>query len=161
MFPRETLLNQFSIDYLEQLAADVTAENLNLKPAGGGHSPLWILGHLAICGELGQMLLGGELQHSEWMATFGPGSNDDVANPESYSREEFVSNIKSSYEKLTQMANAADEETLGRPHGVDLLEETRLNTVGDLIGHLLTTHFSFHTAQLSGWRRAAGHSHLF
>lgn len=161
MFQRETLLNQFSIDYFAQLAADVTPEHFNLKPAGGGHSPLWILGHLAICGELGQMLLGGELQHQDWMATFGPGSSDDVANPENYSKDEFMTNIKSSYEKLTQMANSADEDTLNRPHGVELLDETKLNTVGDLIGHLLTTHFAFHTAQLSGWRRATGHTHLF
>ena len=35
MFQRETLLNQFSIDYFAQLAADVTPEHFNLKPAGG------------------------------------------------------------------------------------------------------------------------------
>lgn len=161
MFQRESMLNQFSIGYLETLAAEVTPENFNSRPTSSGHPPVWILGHLAICGELGIKLLGGELSHPTWMVLFGPGSSDELKSPETFSKEEFFDVIKSSYAEMVTMANNASAEQLDASHGIDLLDGTPINTVGDLIAHLLTTHFAFHSAQLSDWRRASGHEKLF
>ena len=62
---------------------------------------------------------------------------------------------------LCQAAANADAEALAAPNEIELLEGSPLVTRGDLLSHLLTTHFSFHVAQLSAWRRAAGHAHLF
>jgi len=161
MFQNETMLNRFFIGYLEQLAEDVNDENLNSRMADGGHTPLWILGHLAICGELGIKLLGGELTHPEWLAQFGPGSTDDFASSNLFEKDEFLNCINSSYSQMIKLATKSEAERLNAPHGVELLDGTPVKTLGDLIAHLLTTHFAFHTAQLSCWRRANGHPHLF
>jgi len=161
MYQREALLNQFFIGYVEQIAAEVTDQNLNSCPGGSGHTPLWILGHLAICGELGIKMLGGQIEHRQWLQPFGPGSEDKFESSSDYSRDEFLACIQSSYPKMIEMANSADEATLSQPHGLELLDGTLLKTVEDLIVHLLTTHVAFHTAQLSAWRQASGHRYLF
>lgn len=161
MFHSESTLNQYFIGYLETLTAEVSADNFNTNAFEGGHPPVWILGHLAICGELGIKLLGGELGHPKWLVLFGPGSTGVVSKPGKFSTAEFLEVIKASYPKIIQMATNADAETLNAPHGIELLNDTGIKTLSDLISHLLTTHFAFHTAQLSTWRRAAGHAQLF
>ena len=161
MFEHETTLSQFFIGYLETLAAEVSADNFNTNAYEGGHPPVWILGHLAICGELGTKILGGELEHPKWLVLFGPGSSGVVSKPDKFSKAEFLQVIKASYPEMIRMANDADSETLNAPHGVELLDGTPVKTVGDLIAHLSTTHLAFHTAQLSSWRRASGHAQLF
>ena len=161
MFEREALLNQMFINYIEMLANDVTDENLNTRPVETGHTPLWILGHVAICAELGIKMLGGDFEHRQWLPAFAPGTKDEFTSSDGYSRDEFLSSIKSSYAQLSEMAQSADDEVLNQPHGVELLNDTVLNTVGDVVAHLLTTHMAFHAAQLSAWRQASGHKYLF
>lgn len=160
MFERETLLNEFSIGYLEQLAADVRDQDLISRPSGALHTPLWILGHLAICGEMGQQMLGGRITHREWIPRFAPGTKDEFASAESFSCAELMSCLKTAYAELRRMAAAADEQVLNEPHRIELLSDTLLKTVGDVVAHLLTTHFSFHVSQLSAWRQASGHRYL-
>lgn len=161
MYQRESLLSQFMVNYLDMVAAEVTDENLHSRPVESCHTPLWILGHLAICAELGIKMLGGEIEHQNWLPVFAPGTKDDFTSSEGYSRDELVTCIQSSYARLSEMANVANDEILNQPHGVDLLNNTVLKTVGDLVAHLMTTHLAFHLAQLSDWRRASGHKHLF
>lgn len=161
MFETETTLNQFVLQGFQQIMADIPADRVNERPAGNGHPPLWVLGHLAICAEMGQTLLGGSLQHPKWAAAFGPGSSDHVDNPDQYSRDEFIAAIADGYPKLCAAAQQAAMEPLNEPHGLELLAETAIQTRGHLLAHLLTTHLSFHVAQLSSWRRAAGNGPLF
>ena len=156
MFERETTLNRFLMDAFQKIAADVPADRISEPAPGHGHPPIWILGHLALCAELGEMLLGGELSHPQWMPVFGPGSSDVVENADQYSKDELVDEIVCGYRQLIELADSADPEHLKQPHGIELLEGTPIATVGDVVSHLLGTHFSFHLAQLSAWRRAAG-----
>lgn len=145
----------------DQVMADIPVDRINERPAGDGHPPLWVLGHLAICAELGHMMLGTPLKTPEWMPVFGPESSDKIENPESYDAADLITKIKEGYPVLCQAAASADAEALAAPHGAAILDGTPLVTRGDLVAHLLTTHFSFHVAQLSAWRRAAGHAPLF
>ncbi len=69
--------------------------------------------------------------------------------------------ITDGYPKLAQLAAETSADVLNQPHGIELLNGTALVTVGDVLSHLLSSHFAFHIAQLSAWRRAAGHSALF
>jgi len=45
---------------------------------------------------------------------------------------------------------------MDQPHSVQILKETPIRTNGDLLAHLMSTHQSFHLAQLSACRRKAG-----
>lgn len=161
MYEQETKLNQFMMASFGQVMADIPLDRINERPAGDGHPPLWVLGHLAICVELGYLMLGTPLKTPEWMAVFGPGSSDKIDNPENYDAADLITKIKEGYPALCQAAVSADAEALAAPHGIALLDGTPVATRGDLLAHLLTTHFSFHVAQLSAWRRAAGHAPLF
>ncbi len=77
MYDREALLNQMFVDYINTLAASVTQENLHTRPVESGHTPLWILGHVAICAELGIKMLGGEIEHLAGAA--GVSTNGEAA----------------------------------------------------------------------------------
>ncbi|MFY9252528.1 MAG: DinB family protein [Fuerstiella sp.] len=161
MFKTEIKLNQFLISGLNHVVADLPSDRIFERAPGNGHPPVWVLGHLAICGELGQSFLDGSVTHPNWLATFGPGSSDDIAPTDQFSKDEFLASIHSGYQSLQEMARSADERAMQRPHGVALLDGTKVETAGDLVSHLLTSHFAFHLAQLSAWRRAAGHGPLF
>jgi len=161
MFERESMLNRLLVESFKLLIADIPADRLYEPAPGNGHPPVWVLGHLAICAELGQKYCGGTITHPEWLKVFGPGSPDQIEDAGMYSKEEFTTTIIEGYSALAELARNADEATLAGPHGVPLLEGTPVQTAGDLVAHLLTSHLSFHLAQLSGWRRAAGHSPLF
>jgi len=156
MFTREIKLNRFLLNYFDNVVADIPNDKLADRARGAGHPPVWVLGHLAICAELGQVLLGGELKNEAWLPVFGPRSSDEVADAESYSKDKLASHIRSEYATLCEMVAAAPPERMDQPHGVEILEGSLVETIGDLEAHLLTTHFSFHLSQLSGWRRAMG-----
>jgi hypothetical protein len=49
---------------------------------------------------------------------------------------------------------------MSQPQTAELLKNTPLKTIGDVMDHLLTTHFAFHIGQLSAWRRLEGKSFL-
>ena len=160
VFETEIKLYRFLKNAFDATVADIPEDRIFERAPGGGHPPVWILGHLAICGELGEKLCGGDLTHPRWLVLFGPGSSDDITSGE-YSVAEFAAAITDTYERFISLAVQADADHLQLPHGVELLDGSPVATIGDLVAHLLSTHFSFHLAQLSAWRRAAGHPHLF
>lgn len=160
-FDNDITINQMQLAYLDRIAADLPADQHYASAAGHGHSPAWVLGHLAIVGEMGCMLLGGDATHREWIPVFGPGSSGKVEPDDAYTQESFLAAINTAYPKMHTLAAAADEELLARPHGVELLEDTPVKTVSQIATLILTNHFAFHLSQLSSCRRAAGHAALF
>ncbi|MBD3675348.1 MAG: DinB family protein [Planctomycetaceae bacterium] len=157
MHPTILTLNQFLLGYFDSLVKDLPMEKLAERPAGTGHSCLWLLGHIAISVDFGNKVLGQEtVCPARWFVAFGPGSSDDVKNPEKYDAADMIDIIRTGYPKLQELALAADESLLAEPHPVEMLQNTALKTKGDLLGHLLTTHLSLHLGQLSYWRRLQG-----
>jgi hypothetical protein len=120
-----------------------------------------VLGHLAICAELGLGLCGQPLAHPEWMGAFGPGSCDEVADADRVAPRTLVDAVDQGYARLIAAGRGVPAAELAGPHGVALLDGSAIRTRGELLAHLLTSHFAFHLAQLSQWRRAAGHLPLF
>ncbi len=161
MFDNEIAANEFSLDLFSRIAADLPEAQMFQPAAGHGHPPVWVLGHLAICAELGQKLLGGRLTHPRWLVLFGPGSSDQVADDGTLKLDELVQANVSGYAKLREMATLADPQQMVQPHGAEILKGTAIQTVGQLVTHLLTSHFAFHHSQLSSCRRASGHKALF
>lgn len=161
MFDNELVINEFQLRMLARIAADVPESQLFQPSAGHGHPPVWILGHLAICGEIGQKLLRGKITHPRWLVLFGPGSSDRIAEDESLTHAALVQANIDAYARFREMAAQADAQQMQAPHGADLLRGTGIETVGQLITHLLTSHFAAHLAQLSSCRRSEGHKALF
>jgi hypothetical protein len=161
MFEREITLNEFLLGGLDKLAADVSAETLFDPSPGHGHSPAWIIGHLAIAGEMGLRILGGELVHPQWAPIFGPGSAGVCERADGLDKETLLNGVRSAYKSLRAEAASAQLDAMSRSHSLDLLKGTPIRTFGDLVAHLLTTHFAFHLSQLSSCRRSAGFKFLF
>lgn len=156
MFDRIITLNQFLLDYFERVVCDIPDDTLTIRHGAGGNSALWILGHLAVCADFLEVLTGGSMTHPRWVPVFGPGSPGDVSKPERYSRPELEDRIRHGYPAVHERLGNIDEAAMSKPHDVEFLKSSRLKTRGDLTAHLLTTHFSFHLAQLSHCRRESG-----
>jgi hypothetical protein len=162
MHPTILTLNQFLLEYFESLVNDLPEHGLEVQGGGNGHSALWLLGHIAISVDFGHQVLGQDnVCPARWFVAFGPGSSDEIKNPEKYDAQEMIQVIRTGYPKLQELAVAADEALLAEPHPVEMLQGTALKTKGDLLGHLLTTHLSLHLGQLSFWRRLQGQKPLF
>lgn len=162
MFNREITLNQFFLDYFEGLIKDLPEDGLAEQGAGQGHSALWLLGHLAVTGDSGRMLLGRErMCPPAWFVAFGPKSSDEIKNPGKYDAGEMIETIRRVYPDLQQAASQADPEAMQQPHPVEILKGSKLVTNADVLAHLLTTHFAMHLGQLSYWRRLQGKPALF
>ena len=161
MFDNEIAINELQLGLFASIAADIPEDQLFSPGAGHGHPPAWILGHLAVTGEMGCQLLGGSLVHDDWISEFGPGSSDFVQPRSDLSKDVLVSAVTSAYESLRTMARNADANVTERPHGIELFANTPVKTVSHAVALLLTNHFGFHLAQLSSCRREQGHAALF
>jgi len=161
MFENEIAINQLQLKQFAAVMADLPEDSLFTRGNGHGHPPVWILGHLAIVGEMGQTFLGGSLTHPRWVPLFGPGSSDEVKPHDSLTRDALIAAITSAYETLRTLAAEAKPEDVAQPHGIALFDGSPIQTVGHAISLLLTNHFAFHLSQLSGCRRDRGLGHIF
>lgn len=161
MFDREIKINQLLLGQFAAIAADLSEQSLFQPSAGHGHPPIWILGHLAICGELGQRYLGGELRHPGWLELFGPGSSDKIVDDGILNKHDLLSCIEDTYRRFRELALDAKEDGLQASHGIPFFKGTPIESVADCVSLLLTSHFGFHLSQLSSCRRSAGYPRLF
>ncbi|WP_299467964.1 DinB family protein [uncultured Gimesia sp.] len=161
MFENEIAINQLQLKQFAAVMADLPEDSLFTRGNGHGHPPVWILGHLAIVGEMGQTFLGGSLTHPRWVPLFGPGSSDEVKPHASLTRDALITDLNQAYETLRSMAAEAKPEDVAGPHGIALFDGSPIQTVGHAVSLLLTNHFAFHLSQLSGCRRDRGLGHIF
>jgi hypothetical protein len=161
MFETDITINRHQMRLFDKTVADLAEESLFAPSPGHGHPAAWVMGHLAIVGELGQSMLGGNVTHREWLRLFGPGSSDAVAPAPGLTKQTLVDAVTAAYDGLQKAAAGADPEAMRAPHAVKVLEGTPIETLGQCISHLLTSHFGFHLSQLSSCRRAAGFGKLF
>jgi len=161
MYENEIAINQLQLNQFAAIMADLPEECLFTPGTGHGHPPVWILGHLAIVGEMGQTFLGGSLTHPKWAPQFGPGSSDAIQPDASLTRDALIAANISAYETLRTLAADAKPEDVAQPHGIELFDGSPIQTVSHAISLLLTNHFGFHLAQLSSCRRERGEVALF
>jgi hypothetical protein len=152
----------FLLGYLKQTVADLSEEELDLQPVGSGNPPRWILGHLAICCDYALRQLGAPpVCPREWHPAFGPGSTPGAEGSARPSKEELLSALTKGHEAVVEQFRQATDESLSPPHGIPFLEPTPLQTKGDLVAHLMTSHEAGHLGQLTYWRRATGRPAFF
>ena len=161
MFQNEIAINQVLIRQFSKTLKDIPEDELFHPVPGHGHPPIWILGHLAIVAELGQLKLNGKLTHPDWVSLFGMGSSDIISPDEMLTKENMKVSVVGGYARLREMAATADQSLLNNPHGIEIFHETSIETIGHCVSLILTSHFGFHLAQLSSCRRAAGYGPLF
>ena len=161
MFENEIAINQFLLGQFKKIVKDLPEESLFDPAPGHLHPPVWILGHLAITGELGNRMLKGSISHLAWLKLFGPGSDDKIEPDQTLTKSVFETAIVETYQGLQVRAAGADQNLLAQPHGLELFEGTPILTVSHCIAVLLTNHFGFHLAQLSSCRRSIGQKYLF
>ncbi len=152
----EVKLFQLVRGLLTSMVDEIPSEDFQRLPAGGGNSPNWILGHLTIANGFGLMTLGQPSERAEsMMPMYGPGSKPTEEMAELLSKEELVQAFHELADQFVAAVEGATPDQLAAPREGPLLQE-QLPTVGDMTGHLLTTHFALHIGQLSAWRRAQG-----
>jgi uncharacterized damage-inducible protein DinB len=162
MFERELRLNGLMNGYLARLLADFDDGQLNIPIADGGNSPAWILAHLAVANDYALRMLGEpRLAPAEWHKRFGPGRSPKEDPHPLPSKSELAEKLKTGHQALLAAVPQADPERMNAPQTVEFFKGTPVETIGDVVAHLLTTHLAMHLGQLSAWRRAQGRPALF
>ncbi len=157
MFERELTLYKFMLNYLRLIAADIDEKDMGAVAFDGANPPVWILGHLAVGTDFAARQLGLEaVCPRSWHAQFSPGSQPSALKPPLPTKIELLAAIENGHRRVSEAAPKASSEAMNKPHNIELLKPTNLATVGDVLAHLMTTHVSFHIAQLSACRRKAG-----
>lgn len=162
MFESEAVLNRLNRTYLARLMADYPESEMDAQPHPGLHSCRWILAHLAIVAD-GCLKQLGQPTHcpKTWLVTYGPTSPPGTHPTVRPTAAELTAAIDAGYDRVILAAQHAPADVLQSPHGIERLQWTGLVTKGDLISHVLATHFALHVGQLSSLRRLRGFDPLF
>ena len=161
MLSQQLASYRFMRSMLEGYCADLSPEDVGDRH-GFLNPPGWIVGHLAVVFDMLAKTLGGEAKcPNSWHALFGRGSDIDRAVAEMPPLAELVAVHKERADAVEALLEAADEADFAGPHDFDLFKGRGMDSVADLVGHVLTSHYAFHTGQFSMWRRAKGHAPLF
>jgi hypothetical protein len=149
-------LNNFVISFAHQLANGIEDSQLDDIAAPGMNSPRWIYGHLVVAANMGLQVLGKPLECPEsWMKAFGPGSDPATPPNPAPDRAELLRRFDASHAALREAVKALTPEQRASPSSFAKAAKL-IPTLGDLLGHLLTTHAMLHLGQLSAWRRLRG-----
>lgn len=162
LFQREARLNGLMHFVLMKFLQEATDEELTEPIVDGGNPPAFILGHLAVAYDYALRSLGEpRLTSAEWHKRFRPGAlPKDDTNPLP-TKAELIEALETGRKRVVEAAGKADPERMNQPHNVDFFKGTPVQTVGDMVAHLLATHPFFHVGQLSAWRRSRGKPFLF
>lgn len=156
MFERESRLYATMLGLANLLAEGIDDEHLATPAPGGGNTPVWIFGHLAVVASSAVQRLGGVPTCPEdWGPRFGPGSKPPAPSDPRPMKAELLAALTRGHERLTLAVQSAPPDALSQPHNIPFLLEA-LPTRGDLLAHVMTTHEAFHLGQLSLWRRQMG-----
>ena len=162
MFTCEIFLNKFNRAYLNNLLKDFPDDQLDFQPHPELHSARWILAHLAIVSDYAAKMMDlPSLCPRTWHVAYGPASKPGTSDRVNPTKPELLAAIDEGYSRVCFSLPTVSAEHLSVPHGVALLDGTLLKTRGDLVCHILTTHFALHLGQLSTNRRMLGRPPLF
>ncbi len=162
MFEQEITLFRFMHGYLERLLADWDEAYLTEPLPGAVNPPAYVLGHLAISNDFALQLLDQpRICPREWHVAFAPGSSPEKMRTAYPTLAELKDAIKLGYERVCAAVPHADPTAMAEPQSFPFFANTPIQTVGDCVAVLMTTHFSLHIGQLSLMRRQLGQPPLF
>ena len=161
MLEQQCRLYKFNLFLLEKMTEDISDSELSQQTAPGTNPPIWILGHLAVSTDYASKTLGIPTACPKaWHVDFGPGSTPLKMHDPAPTKDQLMEAIRSGHQRVTDAARNVTAEHLAAPHPVALLRGSPVETVGDLITHLMNTHEAMHIGQLSMWRRLTGRKPL-
>ena len=96
----------------------------------------------------------------DWFAAYGPGSKPGDSNAPAFTVASVLADIEQGFTRLLELSKSASQELLDQKHGLEFLEPV-LMSKRDLMSHLLSTHITFHAAQLSACRQSKGLNPVF
>ncbi|MFN0136672.1 MAG: DinB family protein [Phycisphaerae bacterium] len=162
MFERENNVCAFTLAYAARLLGDVTDDRMAFQPSPHANPPAWILGHLAVVADFGLEMLGQSRRcNAAWHKAFSPGSDSSAGEFPVHDKATLLAAIDGGYKALMTAAAKANDAALAKRIDMQFFKDTPIQTVGDLITHMLTSHMSLHLGQLSAWRRTLGYAPLF
>lgn len=155
MYAIELKLNALYTAYLHRLVNDIPDERLAQQPHAGMNHPAWILGHLAVAYDFAANYLGLQTELKRWYSKFAPGSTPIPDRANYPSKEELIGKLAAAGDRVRSAIATADLSLLAEPHSFDPVRPF-LESKGDMLSYILSTHFSGHLGQLSTWRRTVG-----
>lgn len=159
VFPTESIVYAWDngLAYALALLADLTDDQMLLRPGGNMNHPSWILGHIGIYHPVVVDLLAGrpvsDPADHELFGFRGKGPLDDHAAYGSKSSQ--IARFEEGHEKVAQALLAATPEQMSQPPSLQRWADA-YPSVAFMLPDLLLHHESLHIGQLSVWRRAAG-----
>ena len=143
--------------YAQALLADLTDEQMILRPGGNMNHPAWILGHMALYYPLVPALLRGE--------SFADPADDDLfgfrgrgPQPDLQlygTKDSQIERMTEGHENVARALLDAAPSDFKRPPSLPRWA-AMYPTVEFMLPDLLLMHENIHIGQLSIWRRAAG-----
>jgi hypothetical protein len=161
MFDRELRLYGLMYGLMQKLLAEVDESRFQHPLCEGGNSPAWILSHLAVVNDYCLKNFGEQrIASAEWHKRFRPGAMPKDDPSPLPSKAELLEVLEKGRRRIMETAASVDPEKMNQPQTSDFFKDSPVKTVGDVVAHLLTTHFAFHVGQISAWRRLEGQSFL-
>jgi hypothetical protein len=159
MFSVESIVYAWDnqLGYAMALVADLTDQQMVLRPGGNMNHPAWILGHVAAYHPVTLQLLAGEpVDDPKTDPLFGFAGHGPLDDIKPYgSKQAIVSRFADGHERVAQALLAAKPEAFRRPPSLERWAKS-YPTVEFMLPDLLLHHESLHIGQISTWRRAAG-----
>jgi uncharacterized damage-inducible protein DinB len=162
MYEHELTLFDFNLHMVKGLTRDLREDQLDHRIQHLGHSPRWILAHLAVATDYALKCCGvAPALPESWHNSYGFKSSDADAAAPRPTKAELLAAIDAGHARVRQAVAALKPGQLAHAHPLEQLKSTPLQTFEHVLGHLLTTHFAYHLGQLSAWRRQMGFPALF
>jgi uncharacterized damage-inducible protein DinB len=160
MYERELKLFRFMCRYLQKVTADIADDDFRKTLPGLLNPPAHVVGHLAVTNDSLLKILGqATVCPPQWHQLFG--MNAQPLTADQYpDKASLLACFDAGRAAIEAAAPSADPAVLDHPHSIAPLQGTGLETIGDLVAMLLTTHLSLHVGQLSLMRRQLGHPPL-
>jgi len=157
MFEHERKLFGLMLRYTRKLTSDLTDEQFSQLPVPTMNPPVWIMGHLATVNDFGLQIAGREFQCPKaWHADFGPNSQPlQYQSGVAPTKAELMTAFERGHADLDAVVSSVPADVLAERQPLDFLRP-HVETLGELLSHLMTTHIAIHLGQLSAWRRTMG-----
>jgi hypothetical protein len=147
--------NQFR--YAAALLADLSEDQIALRPGGNMNHPAWILGHVSLYHPAAVALLAGlEFDDPKDDDLYGFAGRGPIDDPSVYGgKAALLDRFAEGHEQVAQSLLMAKPEDFQRPPSLARWA-AQYPTVEFMLPDLLIFHESMHLGQISIWRRAAG-----